>query len=81
MNSNYKGVSKTKNGRFYAYIKLHQHACNLGTYVDKEEALYARWYAEQLLFKEYAYPKPEPFILDSRKVEIRRYVDRKVQRL
>lgn len=81
MNSNYKGVTERKDGRFYAYIKLNQHLYHLGVYVDKEEALYARWYAEQLLFKGYAYPKPEPFILDSRKTEIRCYVDRKVQRL
>lgn len=81
MNANYPGVSEQKSGKYYAHIKLNQHMYNLGVYVDKEEALYARWYAEKILFKEFAYPKKEPFITDRRKMEIRCYVDRKVQRL
>ena len=80
MNVNYKGVSKTGN-QWYAYIKINQKMLNLGKYLDEEEALYARWYAEQILFKEYAYPKPEPEILESRKSQIQEYVSRKVQRL
>ena len=81
MNVNYKGVCKTKSNKFYAYIKINQKLLNLGTYVDEEEALYARWYAETLLFKEYRYPKEEPNILESRKEQIKDYVNRKVQRL
>lgn len=80
MNSNLKGVSP--NGcKWYAHIKINQKMLNLGNYLDEEEALYARWYAEQVLFKEFAYPKPEPEILESRKSQIREYVGRKVQRL
>lgn len=80
MNSNFKGVSR--NGcKWYAYIKINQKMLNLGNYLDEEEALYARWYAEQVLFKEFAYPKPEPEILESRKSRIQEYVNRKVQRL
>lgn len=80
MNSNFKGVSP--NGcKWYAHIKIDQKMLNLGNYLDEEEALYARWYAEQVLFKEYAYPKPEPEILESRKSQIQEYVNRKVQRL
>lgn len=80
MNSNFKGVSP--NGcKWYAHIKINQRMLNLGNYLDEEEALYARWYAEQVLFKEYAYPKPEPEILKSRKSQIQEYVNRKVQRL
>lgn len=80
MNSNFKGVSP--NGcKWYAHIKINQKMLNLGNYLDEEEALYARWYAEQVLFKEYAYPKPEPEILESRKSQIQEYVNRKVQRL
>lgn len=80
MNSNFKGVSP--NGcKWYAHIKINQKMLNLGNYLDEEEALYARWYAEQVLFKEYAYPKPEPEILKSRKSQIQEYVNRKVQRL
>ena len=80
INSNYKGVSR--NGcKWYAYIKINQKMLNLGNYLDEEEALYARWYAEQILFKEFAYPKPEPEILESRKSQIQEYVHRKVQRL
>lgn len=80
MNSNFKGVSP--NGcKWYAHIKINQKMLNLGNYLDEEEALYARWYAEQVLFKEFAYPKPEPEILESRKSQIQEYVNRKVQRL
>lgn len=80
MNSNFKGVSP--NGcKWYAHIRINQKMLNLGNYLDEEEALYARWYAEQVLFKEYAYPKPEPEILESRKSQIQEYVNHKVQRL
>lgn len=80
MNQNFKGVSKTGN-QWYAYIKINQKMLNLGNYLDEEEALYARWYAEQVLFKEYAYPKPEPEILEGRKSQIQEYVNHRVQRL
>lgn len=80
MNQNFKGISR--NGcKWYAHIKIDQKMFNLGNYLDEEEALYARWYAEQVLFKECAYPKPEPEILESRKSQIQEYVNRKVQRL
>lgn len=80
MNSNFKGVSP--NGcKWYAHIKINQKMLNLGNYIDEEEALYARWYAEQILFRDFAYPKPEPEILESRKSQIQEYVNRKVQRL
>lgn len=81
MNVNYKGVSHTKNNKWYAHIKLNQKMINLGVFSYEEEALYARWYAEKLLFKEFAYPKTEPNILNSRKIEIEELVKRKVQRL
>lgn len=81
MNTNSKGVTVRKDNRFYAHIKIHQKMLNLGIYVDKEEALYARWYAEQLLFKPYNYPKPEPELPRDRKVQIQTYVNQKVQRL
>lgn len=81
MNSNYKGVSETKNGKYYAYIKIDQKMINLGTYIFEDEALYARWYAETILFGEYRYPKNEPEILSNRKSQIKNYVDKKVQRL
>lgn len=82
MNANYKGVYKNENtGKFQAHIKINQKMINLGTYVFEEEAYWARWYAEIVLFGEYRYPKEEPFILDDRKKQIKEYVDRKVQRL
>lgn len=80
MNVNYRGVYEHNNS-WLAKIKLHQKQMYLGTFPYKEEALYARWYAEQLVFKEFAYPKPEPEILESRKEEIKELVKRKVQRL
>ena len=80
MNVNYKGVYE-HNNHWIAKIKLHQKQIHLGIFPYKEEALYARWYAEQLVFKDFAFPKPEPEILDSRKEEIKDLVKRKVQRL
>lgn len=81
MNSNYKGVTHTKQDKYYAHIKLNGIMINLGVYVDKEEAYFARWYAEQLLFKEFKYPKEKPIILPSRETQIKSYVEKKVQRL
>ena len=82
MNSNYKGVTKTPNGKYYAHIKLHGKMLKLGVYIDEAEALYARWYAETLVFKEYQYyNKEKPVILKSRESEIKTYVEQKVQRL
>lgn len=81
MNVNYKGIYKTNYGKYDARIKINQKVICLGIYIDKEEAMFARWYAEKILFGEYAYPKKEPDILDSRKEEIKSYVNKKVQRL
>ena len=81
MNVNYKGVSETNNNKFYACIKLNQKTIGLGIYVHEEEALFARWYAEKILFKEYAYPKEKPVILPDREKQIKEYVNNKVQRL
>lgn len=80
MNANYKGVYKNKT-KWIAKIKLNQKQLHIGTFADKEEALYARWFAERIIFKEFAYPKEEPFILESRKKEIQDLVKQKVQRL
>lgn len=80
MNANYKGVTHKKD-KWCAYIKINQKLINLGNYLDEEEAFYARWYAEQVLFKKYAHPKPEPEVLESRKSQIQEHVNRKVQRL
>ena len=80
MNVNYIGVYFVKN-RWIAKIKINQKQIHLGVFDIKEEALYARWYAERILFKEFAYPKEERDILDSRKLEIQELINRKVQRL
>ena len=64
-------------GKWMAYIKINQRMLNLGTYVLKEEAFYARWYAERLIFREFAYPKEEPFVSEERKIAIQNYVNRK----
>lgn len=81
MNANYKGVSSRPNGRFNAHIKFNGKMLNLGIYVFEEEALFARWYAETQLFKEFRFPKERPMILPHRERRIMDYVDRKVQRL
>lgn len=81
MNVNYKGISRMASGKFVAHIKLNQKCVHLGVYVFEEEALFARWYAETILFKEYRYPKDKPVILPDRERQIKEYVDKKVQRL
>lgn len=80
MNCNYKGVTQYPKG-YMAHIKKNQKMINLGVYVYEEEALFARWYAERIVFKEFAYPKEEPQLPEGRKKEIRELVERKVQRL
>ncbi len=79
MNINYQGVSVVNN-KYYAHIKINQKMINLGVYIDKDEALYARWYAEKILFKEFRYPKTEPFILPTRKIEIEQYVNKRINK-
>lgn len=81
MNTNHKGVSLRDDNRWYAYIKKNQRMLNLGVYEYEQEALFARWYAEKLLFAEFAYPKKEPNVIENRKNEIKELVERKVQRL
>ena len=80
MNVNYKGVSKTKNDKYYAYIKIDGKMINLGVYMDEEEALYARWFAEKLLFKEFRFQKEMPQILLRRKNEIEYYVRNRLEK-
>ena len=76
-----KGYYLSISGSWSARIKLNQKIICLGNYEHEEEAMYARWYAEQLLFKEYAYKKEEPVLPDFLKEKIREYVNQKVQRL
>ena len=78
MNVNYKGVYELQDEKYYAYIKLNGKQYNLGVYVFQEEALFARWFAETLLFKEYKYPKEKPVILPHRELQIKEYVMNKV---
>lgn len=80
MNVKYKGYYFI-NKKWIAKIKINQKQIHLGSFNYEEEAKYARWYAEQILFKEFAYPKSEPQILESRKKEIQNLVNKKVQRL
>lgn len=76
-----KGITIAPSGNFKAHIKINGKSIHLGTYYYEYEALYARWYAEKLLFKEIKGFKPEPELLESRKKFIQKYVCEKVQRL
>lgn len=80
MNVKYKGYYYIK-GKWFAKIKINQKQINLGTYYMEEEAIYARWFAEKILFKEFAYPREEPNIPQERKQQIQEYINQKVQRL
>lgn len=81
MNTNFKGVTQTLNGKYYAHIKINQKMINLGTYIEEAEAYFARWYAEKILFKEHRFLKEKPQISQERETQIIEYVNRKVQRL
>lgn len=80
MNTSHLGVYQ-KGDKWMAKIKLHQKSLHLGVFAYKEEALYARWLAEQILFKEFAYKKEGPDLPQNRKIEIEKLVKSKVQRL
>ena len=80
MNVNYKGVD-TRGDKYIARIKLHGKMVQLGTYYEEEEAYFARWYAEQLVFGEYRYSKEKPIVMADREDAIIEYVREKVQRL
>ena len=79
MNSYNKGVTITSDNKYYAYIKILQKMINLGKYDREQDALWARWYAEFILFGKYRYYKPEPILSYERKIQIKQYVDNKIQ--
>ena len=64
------GVYETTTGLYNARIKYQQVTFNLGTYADIDEAKFARYIAEKLLFKEFQYEKECPKI----DPEIARYI-------
>lgn len=77
----YKGYYKIKD-KWIAKIKQNGRQVHLGSFVYEEEAEYARWVAEKILFKDFmSKEKLEPEISDSRKKEIYELVSKKVQRL
>lgn len=76
----YKGYYHI-NEKWVAKIKQNGKQIHLGFFVYEEEASYARWCAEKILFKDFMFPKEEPLLPDYRKKEIFELVSRKVQRL
>lgn len=73
-----KGVYVTKAGNFSAGIKKDGIYYHLGVYYYRTEALWARWYAERVLFKEFARPADEPEIPERRKIDIKERVEKKI---
>lgn len=70
------GVYETTSGLYNAYIKYHQMTYNLGVYAYLEEAMFARYIAEYLLFGEYQYKKECPVIdPDSARIIIRKVIN------
>jgi hypothetical protein len=51
--SGYKGVSKTANGKWRAYISLHRKQIHLGNHNDIKDAIKARQEAEEKYFSEF----------------------------
>lgn len=83
------GVYESNSGLYNVSIKYHQMTYNLGVYADLEEAKFARYIAEYLLFGEYQYKKECPIIdPDSARYIIKKiiniildYTDRHIQDL
>lgn len=73
------GVFLLNNKKYYATIKHNNISYNLGIYLYKEEAIYARWYGEYLIFT--MCRNKEPDLNDKRKEQIKEYINKKVQRL
>lgn len=63
--------------KWMAYIKVNQHMLNLGVYIHENEAAFARYYAEKLIFKDFAYDRKEPIVENVRKQYIINYVAEK----
>lgn len=76
----YTGCTRS-NDKWIAKIKINKKTIQLGSFYDEYEAVYARWYAERILFGESAYNKNEPCIPQCRKEDIQKLVNSKVQRL
>ena len=76
----YKGYYHIKD-KWIAKIKQNGKQIHLGSFDYEEEAQYARWCAEKILFKEFMFPKEEPVLPVKRKQEIFELVSKKVQRL
>ena len=76
----YKGYYHIKN-KWIAKIKQKGKQLHLGSFSYEEEAQYARWCAEKILFKDFMFPKEEPNLAKKRKQEIFELVSKKVQRL
>jgi hypothetical protein len=76
----YKGYYHIKD-KWIAKIKQNGKQLHLGSFNYKEEAQYARWCAEKILFKDFMFPKEEPSLPEKRKQEIFELVSKKVQRL
>lgn len=49
-------------GKWIANIKLDQRMYNLGSFEYENQAAFVRWCAEKIIFGEYAFPKPMPFV-------------------
>lgn len=71
-----KGYRKTPKG-WYAYIKINQHMINLGIYIHENEAAFARYMAEKIVFKDMAYIREEPIVENTRKQHIIEYIEKK----
>lgn len=77
----YKGYYKIED-KWIAKIKKNGKQLHLGSFVYEEEAAYARWSAEKILFKDFmSKEKSEPILPNKRKKEIFELVSKKVQRL
>lgn len=60
--------------KWSAYIKINQHMIFLGQYIHENEAAFARYIAEKILFKDMAYKREEPIVENIRKENIIEYV-------
>lgn len=82
-NVNAKGVYyDAKNDQYYSQIMYKGTKIALKRYSTYEESKYSRWYAEQILFKEFQYDKSEPenSLTDLQKTDIKTETDRRIKK-
>lgn len=74
-----KGVNRRDDGKYIAHIKYKQKMCIFAAQDNEQDALWIRWYAERLLFKDFAKQSDEPIIDEFKKKSLKYYVNNRIR--